>query len=77
MNLWSMDEDGHDLKQHTRHHGWDVTSPSLSDGRIVYQLGADLRVYDIAAAKDEPLPIRSSRTSTRCGRRGCRRPWST
>ena len=58
LNLWSMDENGHDLKQLTSHHGWDVTSPSLSEGRIVYQLGADLRLYDVAAAKDEPLPIR-------------------
>lgn len=58
LNLWSMDEAGHDLKQLTFHRGWDVTSPSLSEGRIVYQLGADLRIYDIAAAKDEPLPIR-------------------
>lgn len=58
MNLWSMDENGGDLRQHTSHRGWDVTSPSLDSGRIVYQLGADLRIYDIAAAKDEPLPIR-------------------
>ena len=58
MNLWSMDESGHDLKQLTSHRGWDVTSPSLSEGRIVYQLGADLRLYDVAAAKDEPLAIR-------------------
>ncbi|MEA2601015.1 MAG: tricorn protease [Acidobacteriota bacterium] len=61
MNLWSMDENGGDLKQHTTHRGWDVTSPALDDGRIVYQLGADLRIYDIAAGttgKDEPLSIR-------------------
>jgi tricorn protease len=61
MNLWSMDENGGDLKQHTSHRGWDVTSPALDDGRIVYQLGADLRIYDITAGtagKDEPLPIR-------------------
>ena len=50
MNLWSMDEDGKDLRQLTFHQGWDVTSPDLSDGRIVYQLGADLRIFDIAAA---------------------------
>ncbi len=57
MNLWSMREDGKDLKQLTRHSGWDVKSPCLSDGRIVYQLGADLRLYDIAAAKDALLDI--------------------
>ena len=24
MNVWSMDEDGRDLRQHTRHKGWDA-----------------------------------------------------
>src|SRR5262249_20322377 len=57
MNLWSMQPDGADLKQHTRHKGWDVASPSLSEGRIVYQLGADLRLYDIAADADRKLDI--------------------
>ncbi len=58
MNLWSMDENGKDLRQLTHHQGWDVTSPDLSDGRIVYQLGADLRIFDIAANQDAPVPIR-------------------
>jgi len=49
MNLWSMTSEGRDLRQHTRHQGWDVKSPSLSQGRIAYQLGADIRVYDVAA----------------------------
>lgn len=58
MNLWSMDEQGGDPRQHTFHRGWDVTSPDLSEGRIVYQLGADLRIFDVAANQDAPLPIR-------------------
>ncbi|HEY0512001.1 MAG TPA: S41 family peptidase [Thermoanaerobaculia bacterium] len=57
MNLWSMDENGKDLRQHTSHRGWDVTSPDLSDGRIVYQLGADLRTFDVAAGQDAPVAI--------------------
>jgi tricorn protease len=57
MNVWSMDENGKDLRQHTRHNGWDVTSPSLSDGKIAYQLGADLRFLDLATGKDEGLAI--------------------
>jgi tricorn protease len=57
MNLWSMREDGKDLRQHTQHRGWDVKSPSLSDGRIVYQVGADLHLFDIASGKDIPLEI--------------------
>ena len=57
MNLWSMDENGGDPRQLTHHQGFDVTSPDLSGGRIVYQLGADLRVFDIAVNQDAPLPI--------------------
>ena len=57
MNLWSMNADGGDLRQHTRHDGWDVAAPSLSAGRIVYKLGADVRVYDITADRDALVPI--------------------
>ena len=58
MNLWSMQGDGTDLIQHTRHDGWDVKSPSLDHGRIAYQLGADLRLYDIASDTDKKIEIR-------------------
>ena len=37
MNLWSMDESGKNLRQHTKHQGWDIQDASLSQGRIVYQ----------------------------------------
>ena len=57
MNLWSMNPDGADLQQVTKHKGWDVKSPSLSDGRIVYQLGADLHLYDLSARSDRVVPI--------------------
>ena len=58
MNIWSMDEDGRDVRQHTRHSGWDVKDPSLSMGRIVYHLAADLWIYDIAVDQSNPVPIR-------------------
>jgi tricorn protease len=57
MNIWSMNEDGGDLRQHTRHSGWDVKNPSLSQGRIAYQLGADLWLYDIAGDDARLVPI--------------------
>ncbi len=57
MNLWSMDGQGQDLRQHTTHKGWDVQSPALHNGRIVYQLGADLHLYTIAADQDQRLDI--------------------
>ncbi len=60
MNLWSMDENGKGLKQHTRHQGWDVKSASLSQGHIVYEMAADLYAYDIAAGTDKKVPIELS-----------------
>jgi tricorn protease len=57
VNLWSMDLDGHDLRQLTHHVGFDVLSPSLSAGKVAYQLGADIHVYDIASATDNIVPI--------------------
>jgi len=57
MNLWSMDPNGRNLKQLTHHQGWDLQSPALSQGRIVYQLGADLHLFDIASAADKTIPI--------------------
>jgi tricorn protease len=56
-NIWSMDEEGKELKQHTHHEGWNVKSPCLDDGRIVYQLGADLRALDVRSGQDQVIPI--------------------
>ncbi len=57
MNLWSMNPAGSDLQPLTHHHGWDVKSASLAQGRIVYQLGADLHLYDLTAKTDQALAI--------------------
>lgn len=51
-NIWSALPDGSDRKVHTNHSDWDVRTASLGDGRIAYQLGADLRVLDIASGSD-------------------------
>ena len=57
-NLWSMLPDGSDRRAITSHTQWDVRNASLGDGKIVYQLGADLQVLDLAAGTDSPpLPI--------------------
>ena len=57
MNIWSMDPSGGGLRQRTFHDGWDVQSPALSEGRIVYRLGADLRLYDVESGLDREIPI--------------------
>ncbi|MBZ0255662.1 PDZ domain-containing protein [bacterium] len=57
MNLYSMKPDGSDIQQHTHHIGWDVYEPDLHNGKIVYQSGADLWVYDIAADETAKIDI--------------------
>jgi tricorn protease len=57
MNLWSMRPDGSDPTQLTRHADFEVQSPSLDAGRIAYQLGADIHVYDIQSGTDRAVPI--------------------
>jgi tricorn protease len=54
-NLWSAAPDGSDRRQLTRHKEWDVRNAALGDGRIAYQLGADLHVFDIAGGADKEL----------------------
>jgi tricorn protease len=54
-NLWSARPDGSDRRQLTHHKDWDVRSASLGDGRIAYQLGADLHVFDIASGQDQQV----------------------
>ncbi len=56
-NLWSMMPDGSDLKQLTKHSDFDLRWANLDKGRIVYQLGADIHVFDIAANTDKTIAI--------------------
>jgi tricorn protease len=51
-NLWTSLPDGSDRRELTHHKEWDVRTASLGDGRIAYQLGADLHVFDIASGQD-------------------------
>jgi len=60
INLWSMKADGSDLTQLTQHKEFDVKNPKLDAGRIIYQHGADLWIYDIAKNTDTALDIRLS-----------------
>jgi tricorn protease len=57
MNVYSMDASGHDVKAHTHQRGFDVQSAAISDGKIVYQCGADLWLLDLQTGKDAIIPI--------------------
>lgn len=50
VNVWSVDARGGDLRQHTRHLGWDIRHASIDGSRVVYALGADLYTLDLAQA---------------------------
>lgn len=60
MNVFSMAPDGSDVQQHTERDGWDAKDPDESDGRIVYQSGADLYIYTVASDSERKLDIRLS-----------------
>ncbi len=57
MNIWSIDENGGDLKQHTTHSEFDVRYANISNGNLVYQMGADLWRYNIASNKANKITI--------------------
>lgn len=46
-NLWSMKADGSDLTQHTKFTDWAVRDASLDGDKIIFQHGADLKVFNI------------------------------
>jgi tricorn protease len=47
VNVWSVDAHGGDLRQHTRHKGWDIRHASVDGSRVAYALGADLYTADL------------------------------
>jgi len=58
MNIWSMNENGGDLRQLTRHSDYEVRSPALHEGRIVYQQGADIWLLDVRSGEYREVSIR-------------------
>jgi tricorn protease len=57
MNIWSMDTDGKNLAQHTEHKYIDIQSPNISGNEIIYQLGADLWIYNIESDQSVKVPV--------------------
>ncbi|MAJ09978.1 S41 family peptidase [Ponticaulis sp.] len=56
-NIWSMDETGGDIRQHTSSTEWQMREPYLNNGKIMYQSGADLYRYDIGADTTETISL--------------------
>ncbi|MBC7904203.1 MAG: PD40 domain-containing protein [Gemmatimonadaceae bacterium] len=57
MNIWSIDKNGKDAKQLTTSKAWDIQTPSINEGKIVYQKGADIYLFDINANSEKLLDI--------------------
>jgi len=57
MNVWSMDPEGHGLKQESHQKFFDVQSASAADGRIVYASAGDLWSLDLATGREAVIPI--------------------
>ena len=57
MNIWSIDDNGGDLNQHTTHTEFDVRYANISNGNLVYQMGADLWQYNIASNEAKKITV--------------------
>ncbi|AFL84921.1 Tol biopolymer transport system, periplasmic component-related protein [Belliella baltica DSM 15883] len=57
VNVWSMNVDGEDLKQHTQQEHYDVREASFSEGKIAYRVGADIHIFDIKSGEDQKLAV--------------------
>lgn len=57
QNVWSMNENGSDVKQHTKQTSYDVREHSLHESNLVYRSGADLYVHDLSSAQEKKLAI--------------------
>ncbi len=56
-NIWSMDLDGSNVEQITQHDEFSIRAASMDNGRVIYQLGADLQVLDLASHQLSKLNI--------------------
>jgi len=54
-NIWSIEPDGSGLTQITNHTDWDIRYAYLSDGKISYQQGADIRILDLTNNQDSVI----------------------
>ncbi len=77
LNIWSMNTDGRDLKQHTRYTEFDIRGASISaDGkRIAYQRGADIHVLDTANNADAKLTLNLQSDFEHTRTRWVKNPW--
>jgi tricorn protease len=58
QNVWSMDENGSDLKQHTKQTSYDVREAAIHGNNIVYRAGADLFHLDLNSGQEKMFAVK-------------------
>jgi len=56
-NIWSMDIDGKNLKQHTEFTDWAVRHASIQGSQITFQHGGDIKTFNIESGRVANIPI--------------------
>lgn len=56
-NLYLANLDGGEAQALTKHREWEVRNPQLGDGKIVYQLGANLHTLDLTSLNNKLVEI--------------------
>ncbi|GGI80673.1 tricorn protease [Shewanella hanedai] len=56
-NFWSMALDGTNIQQVTQFKEWQVRGARLHEGQIVFQQGADIKLFDISQRETQTLDI--------------------
>ncbi len=54
VNLWSVNAEGQDLRQHSRFKGWDIRHASIDGTRVSIAVGADVHVLDLESTTGDP-----------------------
>ncbi len=81
MNVWSMNMDGRDAQQHTRHVDFDIRGASIfvsatsKTESIIYQRGADIYVLDTAANASRKIEIALQSDFEQTRARWIKTPW--
>jgi tricorn protease len=57
QNVWSMTDNGSDLKQHTKQESFDVREATIHGNNLVYRAGADLYLHELSSGQDKKLAI--------------------
>ena len=57
LNLYSVDENGQNINQLTKHDTYDARFPSAGKEKIVYEHGGDIYAYDLQSEETEKIDI--------------------